>query len=84
MFFDRLGSSDALDFPGAVLQNDKGCFPENPHAAHPTAENNFLLHKIRKGLDKYALTGCGHPAKPSSQGGLLLEPGMRRCHPASG
>src|SRR4029077_17924707 len=68
MFFDGFGSADALYFPGTVLQDHEGCFPEDTQAAHPAAESNFLLHKIRQGFDKYALTGCGHPAKTSSEG----------------
>ncbi len=63
MFFDGFGSGNTLYFPGAILQDDKGRFPEDTHAAHPAAESNFLLDKIRKGFDKYALIDCGHPAK---------------------
>jgi hypothetical protein len=53
-----------LHFSGAILQDDEGCFPEDTNAAYPAAESNFFVHKIRKGFDEYALTGCGHPAKP--------------------
>jgi hypothetical protein len=68
VFFDGLRSGDALHFSGAILQDDEGCFPEDTHATYPAAESNFFVHKIRKGFDEYALTGCGHPAKTSSEG----------------
>jgi hypothetical protein len=68
VFFDGFGSGNTLHFSRAILQDDKGCFPEDTHAAHPATESNFLLHKIREGFDKYALTSCGHPAKTSSEG----------------
>jgi hypothetical protein len=68
VFFDGLRSGDALHFSGAILQDDEGCFPEDTHAAYPAAESNFFVHEIRKGFDEYALTGCGHPAKTSSEG----------------
>jgi len=65
VFFDGFRSGNTLHFPGAILEDDKGCSPEDTHAAHPAAESNFLLHKIRKRLDEYTLIGCGHPAKTS-------------------
>ena len=68
VFFDGFGSDDALHLSGAILQDDKGRFPEDTHAAHPAAESNFLLHKTREGFDEDALIGCGHPAKTSSEG----------------
>jgi hypothetical protein len=68
VFFDGFGGGNTLYFPRAILQNYEGCFPQDTHAAYPAAESNFLPHKIRKGFDEYALTGCGHPAKTSSEG----------------
>jgi hypothetical protein len=68
VFLNGFGSGNTLHFPRAILQDDEGCFPKDTHAAYPAAESNFFVHKIRKGFDEYALTGCGHPAKTSSEG----------------
>src|SRR5882724_10668879 len=67
VLFDGIGSGDALHFSRAIPQDDEGCFPKDTHAAHPAAESNFFVHKIRKEFDEYAVTGCGHPAKASSK-----------------
>src|SRR5258705_13241033 len=84
MFFYGFRSGNTLYVPGAILEDDKDCFPEDAHAAHPAAEDNFLLHKSRKGFDKYALIDRGHPAKTSCKGEFCWSQEMRRCHPASG
>jgi hypothetical protein len=58
----------------------QGRFPEDTHAAHPAAESNFLLDKIRKGLNEYALIDCGHPAKTSAGAKFAAVPSSFRLN----